>query len=206
MIITLLRKPLEGSVAENTLKHGCGAINIDGTRIGNLVQDTSKNGRSPDRHKSTVFQSGLKEDFEGRITTGRWPANFILTHKDGCELKGTKKVKSGTAYQDNKSKIERQAYGSFNPVNMKGKAGYAGVDGKEEVDNWVCVEGCPVVELDRQSGVSKSTGGRIGNSQGAYSHLGETGFKDNAIKGQPGFGDTGGASRFFKQFKAEDDQ
>lgn len=159
MIITLLRKPLEGSVAENTLKHGCGAINIDATRIGNIVQDTSKNGRSSDKHKSTVFQSGLKEDFEGKITTGRWPANFILTHLEGCTSHG---------------------------------------------EDWDCVEGCPVKEIDRQSGVSKSTGGRIGNSQGAYSHLGETGFKDNAIKGQPGFGDTGGSSRFFKQFKKGD--
>ena len=208
MIITILRKALEGSVAENTLKHGCGAINIDATRIGSIVQDTSKNGRSSDKHKSTVFQSGLKEDFEGKITTGRWPANFILTHKEGCELKGTKKVKSGTAHQDNKTK-SNYVYGgggSFSPVNMKGKAGYADEDGKETTADWACVEGCPVVELDRQSGVSKSTGGRIGNSQGAYSHLGETGFKDNAIKGEPGFGDTGGASRFFKQFKTEDDQ
>ena len=33
MIITILRKPLEGTVAENTLKHGCGALNIDDTRV-----------------------------------------------------------------------------------------------------------------------------------------------------------------------------
>ena len=33
MIITILRKPLEGSVAENTLKHGCGALSIDATRV-----------------------------------------------------------------------------------------------------------------------------------------------------------------------------
>ena len=33
MIITILRKRLEGSVIENTTKHGCGAINVDETRI-----------------------------------------------------------------------------------------------------------------------------------------------------------------------------
>ena len=33
MIITLLRKPVEGTVAENTLKHGCGALNVDATRV-----------------------------------------------------------------------------------------------------------------------------------------------------------------------------
>tara|TARA_B100000282_G_C31459584_1_gene366218 strand:- start:27 stop:350 length:324 start_codon:yes stop_codon:yes gene_type:complete len=82
MIITILRKPLDGSVADNTLKHGCGAINIDDTRVGDIVQDTSKNGRSPNSHKATVFQSGLKESFEGQITVGRWPANFILKGKE----------------------------------------------------------------------------------------------------------------------------
>ena len=205
MIITILRKPLEGSVADNALKHGCGAINIDDSRIGNIVQDTSKNGRSPDKHKSTVFQSGLKEDFEGKITTGRWPANFILTHLEGCELRGTKKVKGVSASGGS----SHSTFGSYRE-ELKGKprttTGYSDEDGKETVANWVCVEGCPVKELDRQSGASKSTGGRIGNKGGAYSHLGETGFKDNAIKGDPGFGDEGGASRFFKHFKTEDDQ
>jgi len=158
MIITLLRKPLEGTVAENTLKHGCGAINIDASRV-----DTSDNlnggayAENPtDRHdgkESWRFERGKGEY---KQPSGRWPANFILSHLEGCISKGK---------------------------------------------DWVCVEGCPVQELDRQSGVSKSTGGRIGNKGGAYSHLGETGFKDNAIKGDPGFGDEGGASRFFKQFK-----
>ena len=85
MIITLLRKPLEGTVAENTLKHGCGALNIDATRVGDIVQDTSKNGRSHKRQKSTVFQSKFKKDFEGKTTIGRWPANFILTNEVSCE-------------------------------------------------------------------------------------------------------------------------
>ena len=39
MIITLLRKPVEGTVAENTLKHGCGALNVDATRVeGELLE------------------------------------------------------------------------------------------------------------------------------------------------------------------------
>ena len=53
-------------------------MNIDGCRVGDIVQDTSKNGRSADKHKNTVYESGLKEDFEGEITVGRWPANVIF--------------------------------------------------------------------------------------------------------------------------------
>ena len=97
MIITLLRKPLEGTVADNTLKYGCGAINIDATRVGtearqykgsgksNQVYTESRAGMSDGRGKDMVFK-----------VEGRWPANFILTHKEGCELKGTKKIKSSS--------------------------------------------------------------------------------------------------------------
>ena len=76
--ICLARKPLIGTVAENILEYGTGAMNIDECRVGDIVQDTSKNGRSADKHKNTVYESGLKEDFEGEITVGRWPANVIF--------------------------------------------------------------------------------------------------------------------------------
>jgi hypothetical protein len=205
MIITILRKPLEGSVAENTLKHGCGALNIDDTRIGSLVQDTSKNGHSFDKQKGTVFQSGFKKDFEGKTTTGRWPANFILTHLEGCELRGTKKVKSNGNHTYKTPQDGGTIKLGLKNLPSKGNP-YADADRKEEVLDWVCVEGCPVQELDRQSGVSKSTGGRIGNAQGVYSNQGRTGWGTGHTQGDPGFGDEGGASRFFKQFKKDNNQ
>ena len=159
MINTLHRKPLEGSVVENTLKHGCGPINIDATRIGDIVQDTSKNGRSPDKHKNTVFQSGLKDNFEGKITTGRWPANFILTHKDGCELKGTKKIKEGKKNSD-LGGTEREVGLYKDGLKERAKDGLKERakdqhQGEETIADWDCVEDCPVQELDRQSESSK---------------------------------------------------
>jgi site-specific DNA-methyltransferase (adenine-specific) len=51
--------------------------------------------------------------------------------------------------------------------------------------------------IDKQSGISKSTGGRTGNKNGAYSDIGETGFSKKYSNDNPGKGDTGGASRFF---------
>jgi len=49
--------------------------------------------------------------------------------------------------------------------------------------------------LDEQSGISKSTGGRIEKKTG-WGEFGGSGQKE-IINGQPGFGDVGGASRFF---------
>lgn len=53
--------------------------------------------------------------------------------------------------------------------------------------------------LDQQSGVSVSTGGRIGNAQGVYANQGRTGWGTGHEKGESGFGDVGGASRYFKK-------
>ena len=203
MIITILRKPLEGSVAENTLKHGCGAINIDDTRV-----DTSDNlnggayAENPtDRHdgkESWRFERGKGEY---KQPSGRWPANFILTHKEGCKLRGTKKIKQGKSNSD-LGGSDREVGLYKDGLKKRAKDHH---QGEEEVLDWACVEGCPVVELDRQSGVSKSTGGRIGNiSNTSTIYGGGRGLGQNldpqSVKGDPGFGDEGGASRFFKQF------
>jgi site-specific DNA-methyltransferase (adenine-specific) len=59
-------------------------------------------------------------------------------------------------------------------------------------------EGCAVAELDRQSGVSRSAGGRIGNKAGGIAVPG-----GRYLSGDPGFGDSGGASRFFPVFRYE---
>jgi DNA modification methylase len=53
--------------------------------------------------------------------------------------------------------------------------------------------------LDEQSGVSKSTGGRIGKKDTSNIDFGLSGKYE---KGDPGFGDVGGASRFFYVAKA----
>ena len=71
---------------------------------------------------------------------------------------------------------------------------------KPEQEIWACVSGCPVRTLDEQSGISKSTGGRIGNADGAYTNQGSAGWSGKHEKGDPGFGNIGGASRFFMRF------
>ena len=74
MIITLLRKPLEGSVAENTLKHGCGALNRDGTRVGSEVMISSSMGSLGVMHDD----GWVSKPIQPVESVGRWPANFIF--------------------------------------------------------------------------------------------------------------------------------
>jgi hypothetical protein len=190
MIITILRKPLEGSVADNVLKHGCGGLNIDATRVGLETMVSRSMGSLGVMHDDNWESKPI----EAKEATGRWPANFILMHKEGCELKGTKKIKEGKANKDKGGSLRE--VGLYED-GLKTRA----VDhfqGEETVSDWACVEGCPVKELDRQSGHLKS--GEV--KAGSYKQWGKNGIYGEG-KEHPAtyYGDEGGASRFFKQFK-----
>mgnify|MGYP001202028402 CR=1 FL=1 len=81
MIVTLLRKPLEGTVAENTLKHGCGSINIDATRVSFCESTASYKKSGGSGHVAKVGS-----DIQINKEKGRWPANFILTRDEDREV------------------------------------------------------------------------------------------------------------------------
>ena len=195
MIITLLRKPLEGSVAENTLQHGCGAINIDATRV-----STSDNLNGGAYAENPTERGGEYEQ-----PSGRWPANFILTHLEGCERKGTKKVKGhkNSNGMTNQGFGENGIYGKASPTKL---FEYTDEEGKEDVADWACVEGCPVREMDQQSGHLKSTTRKpTGNPIYPTSNTSVTWNANNVMDTtQRGFNDEGGASRFFMQFQKGD--
>jgi site-specific DNA-methyltransferase (adenine-specific) len=71
----------------------------------------------------------------------------------------------------------------------------------EECELESCVEGCPVAELDRQSGATKSLPSRrrlAGSSAGNGQTLNHFTIKEDVVTG---FTDEGGASRFFNAFR-----
>lgn len=79
-IICLARKPLsEGTVAANVLRHGTGALNIDGCRVG-----TDGGTKGCDAGPSNgILGDGLNGSFGKPVPgLGRWPANIIT---DGSE-------------------------------------------------------------------------------------------------------------------------
>ena len=73
--IVLARKPLsESSIAANVLKHGTGAINVDGCRIG-----TESTRRYRLGSESQIGWDGcFQKPFDTGSDLGRWPANLIL--------------------------------------------------------------------------------------------------------------------------------
>lgn len=72
--IVVARKPLIGTVAENVLTYGTGAINIDATRIG--TEETWQPLKPKANESFGTFKT--KDRIIEQHPTGRWPANIIL--------------------------------------------------------------------------------------------------------------------------------
>ena len=80
--ITVARKPLAGTVAENVLQHGTGGLNVDGCRVGIDCWDFEQmSGRSGKRTSPHLLQGMPATSWEP-TSAGRWPANLI---HDGSE-------------------------------------------------------------------------------------------------------------------------
>lgn len=77
--ITVARKPLDGTVAENVLEHGTGALNVDGCRVGTEQTVTQMHANASDAFD--VGRSRPKCGTKANLP-GRWPANLI---HDGSE-------------------------------------------------------------------------------------------------------------------------
>ena len=150
------RRPLsEKNVAANLLKWRTGVLNIGACRI--VSDETTRRSNKAD----LGYMGGLSAagvGYETGSDAGRWPANVMFAHAEGCE------------------------------------------DG-------ACVRGCPVRELDEQSGTTKSNKNRVERGKGGIGGAGDgvymgTSGVDAHIPAGPQYGNTGGASRFFFSAKA----
>ncbi|NDC55075.1 MAG: site-specific DNA-methyltransferase [Planctomycetia bacterium] len=120
-----------------------------------------------------------------------------MTHHPDCERIGIKKVGSGKEggynYEGNVYNVE-----GFVPNNSPtANSNY----GQEIIENWECVEDCPVKILDEQSGTL--------NQQGVCKTDNKSGWQNNFVGGggvnaveRKLYLDKGGASRFFYIAKA----
>ena len=83
--IVLARRPLVGTVAENVLQHGTGALNIDGCRVGTeLITQKQAGGGHDGSNRGDAYNVGVARHWNGvsTQTVGRYPANFVHDGSD----------------------------------------------------------------------------------------------------------------------------
>jgi site-specific DNA-methyltransferase (adenine-specific) len=196
-------KPLVGTVARNVLEHGTGAINVDACRVeGKWTTWRRKDGSIAEGGEMPFAEQEHRRNPEH--PSGRWPPNAVFSHAEGCQQVGTRRVKGHKGYPngpggdkgaDYRQQREEVTFSpSYGKRDNEPWQGHADPDGTEEVEAWTCAEDCPVAELDRQSGE------RPGASSNSNTDLGFHGG-GSGRRLAPGYGDTGGASRYFPTFR-----
>lgn len=194
--ICVARKPLSGTVAQNVLAHGVGALNIDGCRLSPLSpEEVARSGRSTGGYSGGLGPVSWKE--ENKKHPGRWPANLVFSHTEECEVVSSSKINGGKrgGYQGGKRKG-----GFFSIGSDKGDSKPNGrVYGEETIELWSCHPLCPVRLLDEQTGVLKSGLMKKGTRRSAGGGY-RGGFPGEATSTDT-YGDAGGASRFFYSAK-----
>jgi len=123
--ITVARKPFKGTVANNVLTHGTGAINIDGCRVGTEKIKWQKRGKYVSYAKTTF------EDRTGEVNEGRWPANLIHDGSDDVVrlFPETSPSPKTTKPKNSNAPQTTNAYGSYSDIdrviNVHGDSGSA---------------------------------------------------------------------------------
>jgi hypothetical protein len=200
--IVCARRPLVGTVAANVQRFGTGALNIDGCRIGSPVADSERRASPRSGQRGSGFAMAATDEDERHNPSGRWPANTILVHSDLCVRVGTRRVKGASGWSETGSKAsENRAMSSPNQERAPGPDAFMDADGMEETEVWECVPQCPVRQLDEQSGNVKGYTGQV-HREGTRSGSFVAGQHDGgAERVTNGYGDKGGASRFFATFQ-----
>jgi site-specific DNA-methyltransferase (adenine-specific) len=206
--VVLFRKPCEGTTTDNVLKYGTGALNIDACRV------KHSNKKDFENHKSQVdavrAKGGVRDgswknasDLSGAsevTSAGRWPPNMTLTHHLDCRKVGSRKVDAPVINRfDDGAKPFGGGAGHQYTSTQTGDA-----DGKEDIIVWDCVEGCPVRELDEQSGVLTSGTGAVKKASArGGKRQGVVYGKETRPENTPNieYVGSGGASRFYGQFQ-----
>lgn len=203
--ICVARKPLTGTLAQNTLEHGCGGLNIDGCRVGSSDGNTTARVPSLVGNTAAPFGKGVAMGGNGFVL-GRWPANFIMSHHAECKLVGTRASKDTSVITESTGEVVSDNTSLSGP--NYGRTITGSVQRPDE-EVWECHPDCPCRLLDEQSGVSKSSAGPVNkyytpSGSGCYNLNREAGDR-KSDETYLGFGDAGGASRFFYTAKANSD-
>ncbi len=91
-------KPIEGSFAKNVQHHGCGGLNINGSRVGESGGTKRSHQAAYPRNsdgsedRSNPWRTGHSVE---KLNQGRWPTNVILDEESAVQLDDQSPTKPG---------------------------------------------------------------------------------------------------------------
>lgn len=199
--IIMCRAPRRGQTfASLALEFGSGAINIDDARIGTEDTRAAAYKITSKGLKGGGFGTGSMDysRVDGLVagsSSGRWPANLVLSHHDDCQLLGDI-ITPGRVI--NRWKEGMKPFG-----DAAGEEFESEQLPPETIERWACVAECPIRQLDDQAGIHPC-GSRVIKRETGKGHQGAVFGVESRPAGteMPSYGDSGYVSRFFYCGKA----
>jgi DNA modification methylase len=123
--VIVARKPLSGTVADNVLRYGTGALNIDGCRVGwatptEAAEVDARSGPNSRHDASSAHGAGSIFKIGGQTaihTAGRWPANVM--HDGSAEVVAGFPADEGRFFQCCNDSACLQREGGYNATDPK---------------------------------------------------------------------------------------
>jgi len=148
--IIVARKPFKGSLVDNVIQYGVGGINIDECRVGDEERFSPKATLGDSGIYNWNNETNENEEYKGKMVTGRFPANTILTYDetDFDEVcGGFPNTKGGTRHNTCERKSEMTSFGfqnnTRNEFNDSGSASryfYCAKASKKDRDEGLDIE------------------------------------------------------------------
>jgi hypothetical protein len=135
----------EPTVVANVLKYGTGGLNIDGSRVGTSDNVTTHSRGAGYDGPAFGHMNPLPTRKQPGQEAGRWPANLVLQHLEGCVQTGVREDSFNTAVPGTHS---LQTGSSFSGLKGIGKS--QRVNAPTTTPVYDCKDGCPVAALDTQ--------------------------------------------------------
>lgn len=118
----LCRKPVDGTVAANVIKHSTGGLNIDACRIGTEGEEEGGGAGSPKQSSGMLNITDATQDKFVQNELGRWPAHVTLDEHTAALLD----EQSGKLTSGGGDKGSKEAGGGLNGTStfsMRARAG-----------------------------------------------------------------------------------
>ena len=213
----VFRVPLEeGTLADQMMVSGAGALNIGACRVSYVseadktpIVGKGKPGLNPGCGPTLPSRKENWGAWEVN-NAGRWPSNVVLVHGEGCQVTGTKRVAAtsmhGSGVAIRRSGVHSAAGGHQTIGREQPVMRYANDDGTETSTAWSCVSECPARILDDQTGERPSTLTGRADPDKIHENPGDNHGSSLFGGGNSNvYADSGGGSRFYPQFKDDEE-